>query len=133
MVFQASRNVKSLVKVQPVLQAEHGEDGRGKDMHGKNGSHMVVGVPVGTVVRNAKGKIVGDLDEDGSLFIAARGGAGGKGNHFFSSNDEQTPQICEYGAIGENLNYTVELKSMAHLGLVSMASIRAKCWISIMY
>lgn len=53
------------------------------------------------------------------MFIAARGGAGGKGNHFFASNHEQTPMICEYGAKGEDLPYITELKSMAHLGLVS--------------
>lgn len=44
---------------------------------------------------------------------------GGKGNHFFSSNNEQTPEVCEYGAKGEDIAYTLELRSMAHLGLVS--------------
>lgn len=46
-------------------------------------------------------------------------GTGGKGNKFFESNEEKTPQICEYGAKGEDLAYTLELRSMAHLGLVS--------------
>lgn len=76
-------------------------------------------MPVGTIIKNAGGKIVGDLNVDGSMFIAARGGAGGKGNHFFASNNEQSPMICEYGAKGEDLPYVTELKSMAHLGLVS--------------
>lgn len=65
-----------------------------------------------------QGKVVGDLDKEGSMFIAARGGAGGKGNHFFCSNIEQTPKVCEYGAKGEDLAYVAELRSMAHLGLV---------------
>lgn len=43
---------------------------------------------------------------------------GGKGNRFFESNEEKTPQICEYGAKGEDIAYTIELRSMAHLGLV---------------
>lgn len=47
-------------------------------------------------------------------------GSGGKGNKFFESNEEKTPQICEYGAKGEDLAYTLELRSMAHLGLVSV-------------
>lgn len=79
---------------------------------------MIVKVPVGTIVKSLNGKIVGDLGEEGTMFIAARGGAGGKGNHFFVSNSEQAPQVCEYGARGEELSYITELRSMAHLGLV---------------
>lgn len=44
---------------------------------------------------------------------------GGKGNHFFVSNNEKAPQVCEYGAHGEDSAYILEIKSMAHLGLVS--------------
>lgn len=46
---------------------------------------------------------------------------GGKGNHFFSTNNEKAPEVCEYGAKGENTAYVLELRSMAHLGLVSFA------------
>lgn len=49
---------------------------------------------------------------------------GGKGNHFFSSNNEKTPEVCEYGARGEDLAYVLELRSMAHLGLVSKRLIK---------
>lgn len=52
------------------------------------------------------------------MFVAARGGAGGKGNHFFITDTEQAPKICEYGASGEEMEYTIELRSMAHIGLV---------------
>lgn len=54
------------------------------------------------------------------MFVAARGGAGGKGNHFFSSDTEHSPQICEIGAVGEDLAYSLELRSMAHVGLVNL-------------
>ena len=52
------------------------------------------------------------------MFVAARGGAGGKGNHFFVTDTEQAPEVCEYGAVGEELEYTLEIRSMAHVGLV---------------
>jgi GTPase len=52
------------------------------------------------------------------MFIAARGGAGGRGNKFFASDTTQTPVVAEYGAIGEQKTYTLEVKSMAHIGLV---------------
>lgn len=45
---------------------------------------------------------------------------GGKGNKFFESNEEKAPQICEYGAKGEDIAYTLELRSMAHLGLIGL-------------
>lgn len=101
-----------------LIKAENGEKGQKKDCHGRSAEHTIVKVPVGTIIKNAFGKIVGDLSKEGSMFVAARGGAGGKGNHFFTSNAEQAPQISEYGAAGEDLAYITELRSMAHLGLV---------------
>lgn len=60
------------------------------------------------------------------MFVAARGGAGGKGNHFFTTDIEQAPQISEFGAKGEDLRYVLEIKSMAHMGLVSLSRIKLK-------
>lgn len=71
-------------------------------------------------MRDTNGKILADLSEIGMMFIAARGGAGGHGNAFFKSDTQQSPQICEYGADGENLQYVLEVRSMAHIGLVSI-------------
>lgn len=53
------------------------------------------------------------------MFLAARGGAGGRGNHFFASDLEPAPKIAEIGAKGEKIVYAIELTSMAHFGLVS--------------
>lgn len=61
---------------------------------------------------------MGDLSEEGSMFILARGGAGGRGNKFFASDLKQAPLVAEYGATGEDRSYTLELKSMANFGLV---------------
>lgn len=101
-----------------MLHAENGKDGRTKDRHGKNADHLIVKVPIGTVIRDLEGMVIGDLNEEGAMFICARGGAGGKGNHFFCSNAEQAPQVCEYGAKGEEKIYVAELRSMANIGLV---------------
>lgn len=62
--------------------------------------------------------MVADLYEERMMFLAARGGAGGKGNHFFSSESQPVPRIAELGADGESFIYTIELSSMAHFGLV---------------
>lgn len=79
-------------------------------------------MPVGTIVKNAAGQVVGDLNRKGLMFVAARGGAGGKGNRFFTTEAEQAPKVCEYGAPGEDLAYVVELRSMAHIGLVGIGN-----------
>lgn len=75
-VFEASREVNNLTHVKTLIKADNGENGRTKDRHGKSAEHAIIKVPVGTIIRNSAGKVVGDLDKEGSLFIAARGGAG---------------------------------------------------------
>jgi len=119
--MQAKTNVKDLRHIDSVIKAENGEKGYNKDCFGKNAEHNVVKVPVGTIVRDVDGKILADLDKEEMMFIAARGGAGGHGNAFFKSDTQQTPEICEYGSIGENLQYVLEVRSMAHVGLVSIS------------
>lgn len=59
-----------------LLKADNGNNGRNKDRFGKSADHKVIEVPVGTIVRTVNGKIIGDLDKEGSMFLAARGGAG---------------------------------------------------------
>ncbi|EZA48319.1 GTP-binding protein [Ooceraea biroi] len=119
-IFEASSNVKDLKHVQPIITAKDGENGLGDECFGKNAPHNTVQVPIGTIVRHVDGKIVADLDRPGMMFIAARGGAGGHGNAFFKSNVNQSPEISEYGAIGESLQYVVEVRSMAHIGLIGL-------------
>ncbi|XP_055640114.1 mitochondrial ribosome-associated GTPase 2 [Toxorhynchites rutilus septentrionalis] len=119
-VFQACSDVKDLNHVTTLLGADNGDNGRNKDCHGKNANHTVIKVPLGTIVKTDSGKIVGDLDADGTMFVAARGGAGGKGNHFFISDLEQAPQVAEFGASGENKSYFLELRSMAHVGFIGL-------------
>lgn len=103
-----------------MLSGEDGEKGANKDCHGKNAAHTIVKVPVGTIVKNHSGQVVGDLDKEGIMFVAARGGAGGKGNHFFLSNENQAPYVCEHGAQGEDKGYHLELRSMAHVGFIGL-------------
>ncbi|KYN37065.1 GTP-binding protein 5 [Trachymyrmex septentrionalis] len=119
-IFETTPNVKDLKHIYSVIRAEDGEKGYGKDCFGKNAEHNVVKVPIGTIVRDVEGKILADLNKEGMMFIAARGGAGGHGNAFFKSDTQQTPEICEYGAIGENLQYVLEIRSMAHIGLIGL-------------
>jgi len=52
------------------------------------------------------------------MYLAARGGAGGHGNHYFISDTLQAPSIAELGGEGELRKYILEVKTMANIGLV---------------
>jgi GTP-binding protein len=52
------------------------------------------------------------------VFVGARGGSGGKGNKFFATAQNQSPEICEYGAKGEEKQYLLEMSVIADFGLV---------------
>lgn len=119
-VFVATKDVNDFAHMTSVLKGENGEKGGNKDCHGKNADHQIVKVPVGTIVKNISGRVVGDLSKEGVMFVAARGGAGGKGNHFFMTISNNAPRISEYGADGEDVGYHLELRSMAHIGFIGL-------------
>jgi hypothetical protein len=77
----------------------------------------LVEVPVGTLVRNPEGALICDLERGGCMFVAARGGAGGKGNAHFKSATSRTPRVAEVGADGETLDYTLELRYVNFLNI----------------
>jgi len=64
------------------------------------------------------GTKIAELLAPDKIFIAARGGAGGHGNEFYLSNENREPEYAEYGSPGEVMEYNVELKLIAHAGLV---------------
>lgn len=117
-IFRATHTIKSLNHCASVIQAKHGEKGYIKDCNGKNAQHVFVPVPIGTIIKDNDHKVVGDLTGEGMMFVASRGGAGGRGNKFFLTDTEQAPDIAEYGADGETNSYTLEMRSMAHVGLI---------------
>lgn len=122
-ILQADSQVKSLSSVTRVYTGERGRHGEGKDIIGASGEHQVVPVPIGTLVKKSDGDTIADLDEDGSMFIAARGGQGGKGNHFFLSDKNRHPRVAEVGAKGEINDYILEMKCVADCGFVGFPNV----------
>jgi GTP-binding protein len=106
------RNVRS-------FRAEDGAKGSTSNKTGKSGADTVIPVPPGTMVRELpEGKMLGDLVEDGQRMRVARGGRGGRGNPHFASARNQTPQVAEKGAPGEEKELHLELRLIADIGLV---------------
>lgn len=113
--------MKSLNKVQSLYQAENGVAGRSSHMKGKSGEHLIIKVPVGTLLKDQNMELVKDLTENEMMYLAARGGAGGKGNYYYLSNDNKKPTQFELGHKGEEITLNLELKLIADAALVFLS------------
>lgn len=72
---------------------------------------------MGTVVKE-HGKTIVDFSQHGQEYLAAFGGLGGKGNRFFLSNENRAPMQATPGTPGQERALQLELRTMAHAGLV---------------
>ena len=120
-VIYADHGEASLVdlRFQPQWKAEVGEDGHGRQKHGRNGTDCRIRVPMGTLIFDAdSGELLCDLKEDGQEYVVARGGKGGLGNLHFVSSTNRAPRICQPGLPGEERRIDLEVKLIANVGLV---------------
>lgn len=103
-----------------VYRAGDGEAGRGQNCHGADGTDLVLKVPPGTSIIDEDGTSIADLTVSGERVLVCRGGIGGKGNAFFKSSTHQTPRFAQPGMPGEEKNIVLNLKLIAHVGLVGL-------------
>lgn len=100
-------------------RAKGGANGSGSNRHGAGADDLVIRVPPGTVVRDAKHDLVlKDLAAAGDQVVAAQGGKGGKGNNRFKSATNQAPREFTRGDKGEHRHLQLELKVIADVGLL---------------
>jgi GTPase len=102
------------------FSAGSGGSGRGANKHGSDGEDVVLRVPVGTQIFSDDGELVADLAGARSRVIAARGGAGGRGNRRFATPTRRAPRFAEVGMPGEQLELELRLKLMADAALVGL-------------
>jgi len=122
-VLRADRNVGTLLDLhhRPRLEAKRGQDGGGRDCHGRGADPLEVRVPAGTAVHDADdGSLLGDLVAHGQELVVARGGRGGRGNMRFVTSSNQAPRTAEPGQPGESRRIRLELKLLADVGLVGL-------------
>ncbi len=103
------------------FKAQNGKPGGGKNKKGKDGEDLIIYVPLGTVVKDAKsGILLCDLTEEGQKCIIAKGGRGGKGNAHFATPINRTPRYAEPGEEGEERWVILELKLIADVGIIGL-------------
>jgi GTP-binding protein len=120
-ILLADRGLTTLLdlKYRPLLRAERGEHGRGKEQYGRGGEDLVARVPVGTIVRDAAtGETLADLSEDGAEVVVAHGGKGGLGNIHFATSVRQAPRHATPGEPGEERTLRLELRLLADVGVL---------------
>ncbi|MFB1296957.1 GTPase ObgE [Mycobacterium sp. pW049] len=106
----------------PHVVAPSGKQGAGSNRDGAAGADLEVKVPDGTVVLDEHGQILADLVGTGTRFEAAAGGRGGLGNAALASRARKAPGFALLGEQGETRDLTLELKTVADVGLVGFPS-----------
>ena len=111
--------------------AKSGENGKGKNMHGKNAENIYLKVPIGTIIKDLnKNKIIHDFKNDDEKITICKGGNGGFGNARFKSNKNPAPRIANDGEQGRLLELELELKVLADVGLVGFPNAGKSTFIS---
>ena len=120
-ILKTDSNLSTLhdLKYNKKYIAQNGENGKGKNMHGKNGADIIILLPVGTIVKNSDtSEVIADLEKENQSFVIAKGGNGGFGNARFKTKINTAPRIANNGLDGLEFNLELELKILADIGLV---------------
>jgi GTPase len=120
-LLEADLNYTTLLDYRFVSEhrAKNGEPGGGSDCNGRDGTDVVLKVPVGTLVKDlTSGDVLFDLTKDGERVVLAQGGKGGLGNMNFATSTRQAPRFAQPGIPGEEKSVLLELKLLADVGLL---------------
>lgn len=132
--FKATTDETTLISYRHArkVMAEDGGKGDKKKMYGRKAGDIILPVPVGTVIFEEENHtFLADLSEDGQMFLAAKGGRGGRGNACFVTPVNRVPRIAENGLPGEEKNLILELKLLADVGLVGFPSVGKSTLLSV--
>lgn len=122
------RGVSDLGALRPFRQkkdvhADNGKDGEQNTCTGADGEDLIIPIPVGTLAHNLTTGEEYDMEQIGQEFVVATGGNGGFGNFHFRSSRNTTPEECNPGAPGEEVDLHLQLKLIADVGFVGLPNI----------
>ena len=131
----ADANLQTLLdfKYKRQFLAVDGRRGGPNRCTGASGNHLVIKVPCGTVVRDARTSILlGDLTDAGEELLVAFGGRGGLGNAHYLSNRNRAPEKFTEGWEGEEWLLQLELKLLAEVGIIGLPNAGKSTLISVL-
>mgnify|MGYP004682587515 CR=1 FL=1 len=134
-IFVADKKLSSLADYyyKTKYVAESGAPGEPKNCFGKQGKDLVLRVPLGTVIRDkATGNVIADMFTDGQKKVVLTGGDGGKGNARFTNSRRHAPHFSQTGEKTETKRVTLELKTIADVGLVGFPNVGKSTLLSVL-
>lgn len=119
--FRVIRDIQALsvYKHKKEWEAEHGEQGQKRSMHGGDAKDLYLTVPLGSVIYNREYDKKYEFLEEGDVLVL-RGGKGGLGNEQFKTSTNRAPEEFTKGEKGEFATFDIELKLIADVGLVGL-------------
>ena len=131
--FQVNPDANTLLdfRYKKKFKAENGKNGEGGHRYGKSGEDLYIGVPLGTVIKDAEsGQILADLSEKGQCELVLKGGKGGKGHSHFATSTRQAPRFSQGGEAGIQKELILELKLLADVGLLGFPNVGKSTFLS---
>jgi len=132
-IMESSERHNTLVhfRFNPEYTAQRGRHGEGSNCTGKEGTDILLKVPVGTILYDDEtGEKVHDFSQPDERVVVARGGRGGRGNAQFATSTHQAPREHEDGRPGEERVFRMELKLLADVGIVGYPNVGKSTLIS---
>ena len=118
---KSTLNTLSSFRQNQKFRAQDGARGGPSQMTGRNGKHLIISVPPGTVLFDADtGELIGDLTKPGEKLTVLKGGRGGRGNQHFATSRNQAPRTAEKGEPEQEKRVKLELKLIADIGLIGV-------------
>ena len=125
-ILLADENMHTLMdfRFKRKYTAESGLNGAAMLCRGKSGQDLIIKVPVGTTVRDTKdGRLWADMHTAGQRHVLLKGGKGGWGNAHFATPTRQAPNFAKPGQKCDVVEFELELKSIADVGLVGYPNV----------
>ena len=132
-IMESSERHNTLVhfRFNPEYTAQRGRHGEGSNCTGKEGTDILLKVPVGTILYDDEtGEKVHDFSQPDERVVVARGGRGGRGNAQFATSTHQAAREHEDGRPGEERVFRMELKLLADVGIVGYPNVGKSTLIS---
>jgi GTP-binding protein len=120
--FRVVRDIQALsaYKHKVDWEAEAGEFGQKRSMHGGKGNDLYLNIPLGAVIHNREYDTTYECLEEGQEILVLRGGKGGLGNEQFKSSTNRTPEEFTKGEPGEFATFDIELRLIADVGIIGL-------------